>query len=433
MASRPLEPRWRALPRPVLVTAACLVAWRVLAYIPAPGIDLHGAAPNSSVSVVALGLNPYIGAVVLIAIVRVLSARLDAIVRDPAAASYRRLEALVVAAAAAAGVPALVRLFQATTPPLLPASLDAAAWAAELVALTGGTLILYGLGLAVGAALGSGVAGRSTGPMLLYALDLLARDGGRSARALSVHVAAGGPGQYLRAAPAAALAVGLVALTVAVTLAVRRIPLRTGHPVRIRGPRQDAVPLRLLASGILVPAVLANVLVQLPALLADDLSSSPSTAVDHVAALVAAGWRPDGPLLAVDAIHLAVHAALVVALAVFLARTWMDPSTIADQLRRFGATLPGIRPGRPTAEHLGRVLTRLSFAGGVCLAFAVVVAPVLAAWTTGIPTGEAAFDGFAIVLATGTVLVLMRDREDGRAARPAPRPAGPGAPRSGQE
>lgn len=418
--------------RLALVTAACLVAWRVLAYVPAPGIDLHGAVPTRLLSVVAFGLNPYVGAVVLIAIGRVLSARLDAFVRDSSTARYRRLEVLVVAAAAASGVPAMVQLYQATTPPLLPAALDAATWIAEFVALTGGALVLYGLGLLVDVALGSGVSARSTGPLLLYALDVLARAGGRFVGALSAHAAAIGPVQYLRAVPVAALAIVLVALTLAVARAVGQVPLEPGRPVRFRGQLRDAVPLPLLASGVLVPTIAANVVMLFPGVLADALAGSPSAAVDHVAALVAADWRPDGPLVAVDAIYLAVHAALVVGAVVGLAWTQTIPETIADQLRRFDRALQGVPAGHPTAQHLGRVLTRLSFAGGLFLAFAVVIAPVLAAWTTGIPLGEAEFDGFAIVLVTGSILTLVADREDGRTARSAPRRSEPGAPAPSQ-
>ncbi len=91
---------------------------------------------------------------------------------------------------------------------------------------------------------------------------------------------------------------------------------------------------------------------------------------------------------------------------------WSDPYSIATELRKHGATVPAVRPGGQTGTYLGRVLTRLSFIGGVYLALAVVVTPVLAAWITGIPRSEAYFDGFAVVLTAWICLTIVRGLEE---------------------
>jgi len=91
---------------------------------------------------------------------------------------------------------------------------------------------------------------------------------------------------------------------------------------------------------------------------------------------------------------------------------WIGPQSVASGLREHGASIPGVRPEGPTAAYLGRVLTRLSFIGGVYLALAVVAAPVLAAAITGIPRSEAYFDGFAIVLTAATCLTVVPGIEE---------------------
>jgi len=211
-----------------------------------------------------------------------------------------------------------------------------------------------------------------------------------------------------------ALAIGLVALTVAVGRAVRKIPVRAGRSGHQGGAEQRSLPFRLLASGTVVPVILANGLVYSPAALADVLASSPTAAVRHAVAVIDADWRPDGPLVAVDTTYLAIHAALIVAVVIFVAWFRVDPYSIARELQKFGATVPAVHPGASTGQYLGRVLTRLSFVGGVYLAFAVVVMPVLAAWVTGIPRREAYFDGFAIVLAAGIGVGMLRGLQEAR-------------------
>lgn len=80
----------RSLLLRILVTAVCLAVWR-LTFVPVPGIDLHGAAPSEAVSVVALGLNPYVVALTLIVLIRAVSSTFNAIIRGGDGAGAGRL------------------------------------------------------------------------------------------------------------------------------------------------------------------------------------------------------------------------------------------------------------------------------------------------------------------------------------------------------
>ncbi len=322
----------------ILVTALCLAVWRPLALVPVPGIDLHGAAPSEAVSVVALGLDPYAVALTLIVLVRVMSSTFNAIIRGGSIARYWRWEMLFIAAVAALGARAHIQGWQTTSPPLLPGHMDTVAWLGWVLALTGGALTLYGLGHVINFR-GIGFTGYTTGPLLIYVLDILVRRGSDFARAVARHVPGMGPGHYLRYLLGVALAIGLVALTVAVGRAVRKIPVRAGRSGHQGGAEQRSLPFRLLASGTVVPVILANGLVYSPAALADVLASSPTAAVRHAVAVIDADWRPDGPLVAVDTTYLAIHAALIVAVVIFVAWFRVDPYSIARELQKFGGTV----------------------------------------------------------------------------------------------
>jgi preprotein translocase subunit SecY len=227
--------------------------------------------------------------------------------------------------------------------------------------------------------------------------------------AVARHASGIGPAAYPRLMLGPVLAIGLVALTVAVERAVRKVPIRVGgeRPGGLAGAAAHSLSLRLLASGVVVPVLIANAVVSVPSVFAEVASSSPVAAVRHAAVVVQAAWRPDGPLVVVDAAFLAIHAALIVAFVVFVAWFWFGPLGVADELRKLGAVVD-VRPGAPTGQYLGRLFTRLSFAGGVFVAFAVVAVPLLAAWATDIPMREAEFDGFAIVLAASIGLRVVR-------------------------
>jgi len=485
----------------ILVTALCLLVWRVFAHVPVPWINLHGAAPTESVSVVALGLGPYVGALALIVVVRTASSTFNTVIRSGSIARYRSWEIAFTAVTAALAAQRHIDTWQTATPPSLPGHMS---WTVELscvLALTAGTLTLYALGQVINL-WGIGFGGSSAGPLLIYALDILLGRGSDFASAVARH-GAGSQLQDLRYLLVAAMAIGLMSLTVAVDRAFLKITYRArrsyptggtaiardlevvvsqelpaGELLRtiqeaggdvlesamaigeyrggLSGGRkrvafvltfrsltrtltdtevdahleaiqsalherqptaeQPWLPFRLLSSGIVVPVLLANALAYSPAALAVPLASSPAADVRHAAAALIANWRPDGPLVAVDSVFLAVHAALIVAFVIFVAWFWQDPYSIGNELQGLSITIPGVRVGRSTGRYLGRVLTRLSFVGGVYLAFAVVVMPVLAAWVTGIPTREAYFDGFAIVLAAWVGLTIVGRFEHGYSA-----------------
>ncbi len=101
---------------------------------------------------------------------------------------------------------------------------------------------------------------------------------------------------------------------------------------------------------------------------------------------------------------------LILAFTFFYVAITFNPVQQADYIRKYGGFIPGIRPGRPTAEYLNRVLTRLTVPGSLFLAAIAIIPSIIAAFT---PIDESAFPfgGTSVLIAVGVALETMRQLE----------------------
>ena len=93
----------------------------------------------------------------------------------------------------------------------------------------------------------------------------------------------------------------------------------------------------------------------------------------------------------------------------YTAVTW-NPADVADNMRKYGGFIPGLRPGKPTAEYLDRVLSRLTLAGALFLGFIAVMPYVMAA-ITNMPTTFLYFGGTGLLIVVGVALDTMKQME----------------------
>ena len=148
-------------------------------------------------------------------------------------------------------------------------------------------------------------------------------------------------------------------------------------------------------SGALVPPLLAEAIVQFPTTAATGLG--PETL-----RWMQTNWTASGPVPLLDVAFVALQSLLVIGIALFLARLSMDPVRTAGELERHNVLVPGIPAGDATARYLDGRLFRLALIGGVFLALTSAVVPAIAVQVTGL-RGEAALDGFAVVLLTSLI------------------------------
>lgn len=381
--------------RRLAVTGLCLLAWRLLEQIPVASLNpliinvrlqageplsfLHaigGAIPFASYSIAALGLQPYVMALIVVTLIRVISKSVQAIAKTPEGTlrlrRWARALTILLAMGQAYGWTALYEFGN-----VLP-TMD---WSARLVIileLTGGTMILVFLG----DVLDEWGLGFGNGAILIYALSPLAVEVHRLAEmaALSPSLEA----LYRPLGEWVIFSVGVVVASVAVLFAVRRVPPADSE----KSSSQRPIELRILLSGVLRPPLFANAVLFVPVIVANYLERTNPGAVSWVNEHVTAY----GPNLWTDVAYAIVNICLVIGFTYFV--------VVSD----FGG-IP-----RELADNFSPFI----FIGAAYLAIAVVVIPILE-WHVSLATGRGlVMSGFDAVLVVALTVFVVRSLEDSR-------------------
>jgi len=383
------------------VTALCLATWRALEQIPVSSVEpaamnarlqalepttfLHAigsAVPFASYSIVALGLQPYVMALIVMTLVRVVSKSVQAIGKNAEGMlqlrRWARALTILLAMGQAYGWTALYEFGN-----VLP-TMD---WSARLVIileLTGGTMVLVFLG----DILDDFGLGFGNGAILIYALSSLAGEVHRMAE-----IAATAPSLDALYRPLGVwliFSIGVVVATAALLLAVRRVA-----PVYSKKSRTEKpVELRILLSGVLRPPIFATSILFIPVIVANYLSATnpgaPAWVNVHITAYGTNPWT--------DAAYTFVDASLVIAFTYFV---------VASEFAH-------------APRELAYYVSRLTFIGGSFLALTVVVLPVLE-WNVSIAAGHGiGMNGFDVVLVTSMLIFIVRSLEQSRERVTAP-------------
>jgi preprotein translocase subunit SecY len=193
---------------------------------------------------------------------------------------------------------------------------------------------------------------------------------------------------------------GVIAAVIAVTQAQRKIPVQYAKRVvgrKVYGGQSTYMPLRVNYSGVM-PIIFAQALLMFPPKL---MEMVPIEFVQRMALHL----RPD------TALHNIFYALMILFFSYFWVATQFNPVQIADDLKKHGGYVPGIRPGKPTAEFLDRTMTRITLAGAVFLAIIAVIPSILAA-NFRVPWIVAQFfGGTSLLIIVGVMLDTMRQIE----------------------
>ncbi|MBM3805424.1 MAG: preprotein translocase subunit SecY [Actinobacteria bacterium] len=200
----------------------------------------------------------------------------------------------------------------------------------------------------------------------------------------------------------------LIALTLAIIIAVvrvelgqRRLPVQFAKRVvgrKMYGGQNTYIPLKVNQSGV-VPIIFASSVLLLPVLLSNMLGS-------------AEGWRGsiarfvDQYLInSQNLLYVSVFSILIVAFAYFYNSIAFDPIRQADQLRKQGGFIPGIRPGQQTESFLAKTVNRITLPGAMFVAV-VAILPYIVLWVGNVSSFP--FAGTTVLIAVGVALELMR-------------------------
>jgi len=109
-----------------------------------------------------------------------------------------------------------------------------------------------------------------------------------------------------------------------------------------------------------------------------------------------------------SAAHTIIYALLIIGFTYFYTAVIMNPLDVAENIKKYGGFIPGIRPGRPTAEYISRVMTRITLAGAIFLAL-IAILPSFVLLATRIP--HIYFGGTALLIVVGVALETMKQLE----------------------
>src|SRR5512133_3967182 len=396
---------WRVpeLRRRVIVTAVILALYRLGSWLPAPGIDsqsienffggrgssilgllnLFSGSALSRFSIFALGIMPYVTASIILQLLTVVIPTLEQLQKEGESGyakinQYTRYLTVVLAAAQSAGYAYLFHHEGAL--PSNPGRL-----VLIIVTLTAGTTLLMYMGeLLTKRGIGNGIS------LLIFASILTSAPAGINAWVN------GGPTEKLFFP---LIALGVVVAVVFVQEGQRRIPIQ--YAKRMMGRRQTSggstyMPLRVNMAGV-IPVIFAAALLALPQTVSSLAPGTQSFINTHFSP---SSWT-----------YLGVEAVLIIVFTYFYTAVQFNPVDQADNLRKYGGYIPGIRPGPPTAQYLDRVLTRLTLPGSFFLA-AVAVLPSIFINNFGFSQNTArALGGTSVLIVVGVAVDTMRQME----------------------
>jgi preprotein translocase subunit SecY len=366
--------------RRLLYVLGILVVFRFLAHVPVPGVDqaqlatylqsnaifgvldLLSGGGLSSFSVVALGVNPYINASIIMQLMTGVVPSLQSLQREGEYGrnkinQYTRYLAVPMALLQSYGFLALLN-----SQGILSSGFDLSngATLTQIATLTAGSMTLMWLGeLITEKGIGNGIS------FIIFA--------GIVSRAPT---AIGG----FISTPNLPLVIGfalIAIISVAVIIYIqegqRRIPIQ--YASRVRGRRmyqggQTFLPLRVNQAGV-IPIIFAISILLFPQQIASYFTGSEVGWVAGTARAIVEFFNPR------SLIYVALYFLLTVGFTYFYTAFTFKPDDTAEQLRKNGGFIPGIRPGRPTADYLARVVTRITIAGALFLGIVATLPTLL--------------------------------------------------------
>src|SRR5216684_169459 len=369
-------------------------------------LNLFSGGGLSRFSVVAMGLNPFINATIIMQLMTVISERIKEISKDGEAGRRRiqRWSRYLTVALGAGQAYGFTVLFQNTNPAILP-PLD---WFQRLeivLVLTGGTVMLmwfgeliteYGIGNGVSLIIFAGIIGR--GPQGIAAV-------------FAAHSTGGGLADYIPFIIFGGIALIVTAVVIEVQQAVRKIPIQSAQ--RTVGLKQvqsraSFLPIRVNHAGV-IPIIFAISVMFLPTIVANYfVGAPPNTWYYKAATWVNGNFSPTTSNLPMAITYNALYFLFTFGFTYFYTAITFETNDVADNLKRYASFIPGIRPGLPTGAYLMGVMNRITFAGASFLGFITVILPIAAGKISGISPQQMYLGGTAILIVVGVALDTMR-------------------------
>src|SRR3989344_713029 len=397
-----------SLRRRIIFVLGALVVFRALATIPIPGIDalrleqfltnnqffgllnIFSGGGLSNLSIVMLGVGPYITSSIIMQVLTIMIPTLKKLYHEEGELGRRKFtqysRILTIPLAILQGIALLVLLERQG----VIENLDFFSRTLNILIVTSGSILLMWIGELVSEfGIGNGVS------IIIFA-GIVAVIPSQVAQLIFTFDISQLP-LYLAFLGAALL---IVAGVVFITEAERPLPVTYAKRVRgmkVYGGVATYLPLRLNQAGV-IPIIFALSILLFPQMIGTFLSTMSSAILAKIGALlisiVSNGW-----------VYSISYFILVVLFTYFYTAVTFDPNSIAENLQKNGAFIPGVRPGNSTSEYIARVLNRITLFGALFLG-SIAVLPLIMQRITGITT--LAIGGTALLIVVSVVLDLIK-------------------------
>ncbi len=387
----------------ILFTLMMFLIFRIGSHIPVPGIDktqiaalieqikllgffdtISGSALKN-VSIFAMSITPYINASIIIQLLTVIFPRLEAIAKDDRKkiVEYTRYLTVGLGFIQALGMAFYFRNSGAM------ADASVMSMIVVILSLTAGTACLMWIGeLITEKGIGNGIS------LIIFAGIVSRIPGGI---AYLIEYAQQGVMNIVFILIFLIVALAAIICVIIVNQGERRVPVQYAKRVvgrKMYGGQSTHIPIKVNSAGV-IPVIFAMSLMFFPGTIA---SFFPDNAV--------ASWISQNFSFDNVAYNL-IYAVLIIFFTYFYSSITFNPIDVADNIRKNGGFIPGIRPGRPTSEYIMKVMSRITFFGGLFLACIAVLPAVL----MGVANMDLYFGGTSLLIVVGVAIDTMKQIE----------------------
>lgn len=395
----------------ILFVLGILVVFRLAANVPVPGVNvdqlrqffdnnqffgllnLFSGGGLRNISIVMLGVGPYITASIIMQLLTMIVPRLEQIYKEEGEAGRQKFNMWtrwITVPLAAMQTFGMVKLFQSQG---IFSTLSSFQLATIIVTATAGTVFLMWLGeLITEKNIGNGVS------IIIFAGIVAGLP-----TSLSRLFAVWDPSKLFTYIGYLIFALLVIGAVVFVTEGQRNIPVSYAKRVRgnrIYGGTSTHLPLRVNQAGV-IPIIFAMSIMLFPGMIANFFVTASNPTVANLALSVSNLFKN-------QLFYGSIYFVLVVAFTYFYTAVTFDPHQIAENLQKQGGFVPGIRPGQNTSEYLARVLNRITLAGALFLGL-IAVLPFIVQSFTNIQSLTIGGTGLLIVVAV--VIEIMKQLE----------------------
>jgi len=410
--------RIEELKQRILYTALILLVVRIGSYVPLPGVDVialqasKGGDSNtlfglydlfvggalSNASIFALGIMPYISASIILQLAGIVMPEVQRLQREgeegrKKITQFTRYLTVLIACLQAWGVS--IKIANPGTSAASAVAPDMVAWFTftSIILLSSGTIFLMWLGEQITErGLGNGIS-------LIIFIGIVAR----LPDAIFAEI------NYINSTPQLfvhliifAILVFIIAGVVLITQGARRIPVQYAKRVvgkKVYGGTTQYIPLRVNTSGVM------------PIIFAQSILFIPSTILSFFPENTTLQWISSQLFREQSYIYALTYSTLIVFFTYFYTAVAFNPRDVADNMKKQGGFIPGIRPGAPTADYIENILTRITLPGAIFLALIAIMPTFVSNVLRVQPAFASFFGGTSLLIVVGVALDTLQQVE----------------------